>query len=309
MTPISFNLSLKQSNFVNKCGNSKQTPLMSRPRYGPPTEEHGNDGFFGKDYSASLVEKKGRYLKLLQSIVEAKDPEHIPSLLAKHLDFLLALTQDEVSRLASSIIEDARGEGDDAKASKLDQAIELSIVFVEDFVEQTAIIDKKNKEFLGKILRIVSAKEINAREREDALDSLFVNERENLTAGFLRHVESECDRISKAPKITPESSRLLEILRIIQARVVEELGEDLGEVAQVLGQLIGYETRAERLAVLEAGLTVRGVGFAHELKTLTEEALEGFQKVTKKVDPSLIKIVQELDTKLHEYIDENSEFE
>ena len=102
--------------------------------------------------------------------------------------------------------------------------------------------------------------------------------------------------------MTPESVRLLEIIRVIQTRVLEELGKDLGEAAQVLGQLIGYDTKAERLAVLEAGLTVRGPDFAKELMALTEEALEGFERVPEKVDPGLVECIQEIDGRLKTFV-------
>ena len=253
-------------------------------------------------------ELKEKFQKLLNSILEAKDPDHIPSILAKNFDFLLDLAKHDGLEVANSIVDDAHSDGDESKAANLHRAAELSFSFVEDFVVQTSKIDAKNKELMGKILRIVSSKELTSGEREEALDNLFVSERDSLTPGFLRYVENECDRIASATTKTQESSRLLEIMRIIHARVVEELGEDLGEAAQVLGQLIGYETTVERLAVLQAGLTVRGLGFAHELKQLTEEALDGFQRVSKKVDQGLISIVEELDISLNEYIEENSQF-
>ena len=75
----------------------------------------------------------------------------------------------------------------------------------------------------------------------------------NFTPGFLRHLDGERARIANAPRMTPESARRLEIIRIIQARVLEELGTDLGEAAVVLGQLMGYEKEEELRAVLDAG--------------------------------------------------------
>ena len=283
--------------------------LWMSPEDGRPPMEEDNIQDGEKENGTLSAEHKHRFLKLMESILEAKDPEHIPSLLAKNLDFLLTLTHSEGQALANCIVDDARSEGEDRKAIQLEQAIELSFSFMEDFVYQASKIDLKNKEFLGRILRIVSDQDSSAHSREEILDRLFATERDQLTAGFLRHVENECERIANAPKMTPESARLLEMLRVIQARVVEELGEDLGEAAQVLGQLIGYDTTTERLAVLEAGLTVRGVGFAHELKQLTEEALEGFDKVSGKADPDLVKIVEELDNNLVEYLGDNSKFQ
>ena len=83
------------------------------------------------------------------------------------------------------------------------------------------------------------------------MEELLSNESEAFTPGFLRHVEGECTRIASLPETTAESIQMLEILRVIQARILEELGKDIGEGAVVLGQLLGYENKAERLAVLD----------------------------------------------------------
>ena len=95
-------------------------------------------------------------------------------------------------------------------------------------------------------------------------------EKNNFSAGFLRHLEGECQRIEGAPTMTPESARLLEIIRIIQTRVLEELGSDMGEAALVLGQLMGYDNKDELLGVLDAGLTVQGREFAVEMNNWLE---------------------------------------
>jgi len=104
---------------------------------------------------------------------------------------------------------------------------------------------------------------------------------------------------------------MLEILHVIQTRILEELGKSIGEGAIVLGQLLGYDDKAERLAVLDAGLAVRGVEFARELKGLTNEALEGFEAVQQQqqdgggggVDPELVKSVEEMDERIQLFID------
>mmetsp|Transcript_21336 Transcript_21336/g.27564 ORF Transcript_21336/g.27564 Transcript_21336/m.27564 type:complete len:331 (+) Transcript_21336:110-1102(+) len=292
-------------------GNDQRNgPLAMAPRYGPPSSD---DEFLASKIpqnEQTLEQKKVQYRNLVESILAAKDPQHIPSLLAKNMDLLLTtLTGNESSNIVQSIVDESRVEEGDQKAALVEQAIDLTFTFAEDFVKQASQIDQQNKELLGKILKTMSAKDNTSRQREESLDDLFTKERENLTAGFLRHVEAECERIEFAPKMTPDSARLLETLRVIQARVVEELGEDLGEGAQVLGQLIGYETSAERIAVLEAGLTVRGISFARELKALTVEALDGFQRVQNKADPELVEIIKEIDNTLLSYLEENSEFE
>jgi hypothetical protein len=72
----------------------------------------------------------------------------------------------------------------------------------------------------------------------------------------------------------------------------------------VLGQLLGYDDKAERLAVLDAGLTVRGVEFACELSALTGEALKGFEHV-KDVDPGLVTSIREIDERIGVFMEKS----
>ena len=79
--------------------------------------------------------------------------------------------------------------------------------------------------------------------------------------------------------------------------------QDIGEGALVLGQLLGYDDTKERLAVLDAGLTVRGPEFAYEMVALTEEALDGFQRVPGGADPELVERVSGIQARLRHFID------
>merc|ERR1712194_990825 len=142
---------------------------------------------------------------------------------------------------------------------------------------------------------------------ENQLDDLLSQEKEAFTPGFLRHVEGECERISSLKTLSPESAKMLQILRLIQTRVLEELGKGIGEGAIVLGQLLGYDDEAERMAVLDAGLAVRGLEFAREMSALTAEAREGFKAVAASngnggVDPELVKSVEAVDVRLRSII-------
>lgn len=72
----------------------------------------------------------------------------------------------------------------------------------------------------------------------------------------------------------------------------------------MLGQLLGYDDESERLAVLDAGLTVRGVEFANELAALTQEALEGFTAVgIQNVDAELVDRVRVIDDRIRKFIE------
>jgi hypothetical protein len=80
--------------------------------------------------------------------------------------------------------------------------------------------------------------------------------------------------------------------------------QGIGEGAIMLGQLLGYDSKAERLAVLDAGLTVRGVEFAVELSALTSEALDDFKSI-KNVDPGLVKSIKEIDERIALFMEKN----
>lgn len=221
----------------------------------------------------------------------------------------------------------------DDKYGRTLQAVDIILSFAEDFVQQAQEMDNHNKQLLGKIIKAMMAKTDNCDDnddkasdnkndddnnntsnnnisREESLDVLLEQEKDQFTPGFLRHLEGECDRISNAPKMTPESARLLQILRIIQTRVLEELGQEMGEATLVLGQLMGYDNEEELLGVLEAGLTVRGTEFAAEMADLTREALDGFQRVPGGgVDPELVDRVTFIDQRLQRYLEENDAFQ
>jgi hypothetical protein len=260
--------------------------------------------------------------KVVDSVLSVKDPQHIPSILTKNIELILTcMTTEDGALLVEAVIEDILMDQPDAgTATTVLEAIDIIMSFGEEFVQYTSQIEKQNQLLLGKIIKIIATsspttdndKERRATaatggpSREEELDLLLEKERPQFTPGFLRHIENECQRIASAPSMTVESTRLLETLRIIQTRVLEEVcSQDLGEAAQVLGQIIGYDTKMERIAVLDAGLMVRGVSFAEELLALTTEALIGFQNVMNGADPDLVIRVQQIHDRLQVYIAQN----
>jgi hypothetical protein len=273
-------------------------------RYGPvedectPTEP---STVFDSDSEAFHQEAALR--QLLEKVLTVKDPTHIPSLLSKNLELILTLSRGNGAKIIDNILRETEASQDKESAKSVAEAIDLVVTFAEDFVEETIRIDSQNKNLLGSIIMVVSNKDKTASAREQALDELLEREKQRITAGFLRHLEGECQRIATAPKMTSESMRLLEIMRMIQTRVLEEAGSSLGEAAQVLGQLIGYQSASERLAVLEAGLTVRGPTFARQLLEMTEEALDGFTRVVGGADPDLVVCIEQIDQRLRTYLD------
>lgn len=287
---------------------------MGPPRYGPKDEavsQPPNDknnkvvDLEQEEWERAEAVRTSRqqeeFQSLIQQVMQTTNPQHIPSIMTKHMELLLNIRGYEGSKLIETVLKDAEEQGQEYTNQVMD-AIEFVLSFAEAFVDNAQTLDDYNKQLLGKIIKTMSKADTAARDREELLDSLMEKEKENFTPGFLRHVEGECTRIAAAPTMTPESARLLEILRIIQARVLEELGKDMKEEAQVLGQLLGYDDAKERLAVLEAGLTVRGISFAEGMVALTEEALDGFSRVAGGVDPELIQRVSEIDSRLRTFI-------
>ena len=132
------------------------------------------------------------------------------------------------------------------RVDQISDAINLILTFVESFVEETKSMDDEYKKILGKIFQSIapSASRNNNRASSTAgassiptssstsvanmelqLDNLLSTEKAAFTPGFLRHVEGECIRISSLSTISPESVKMLQILRLIQTRVLEELGK------------------------------------------------------------------------------------
>lgn len=304
----------KKITFFSRCSR-----LFAGPRYGPNedlvSKKHSDSN--KEDASSNKVDveqeeweiseaarvnrQKTELQSLIQDVMRTTNPQHVPSIMTKHMELLLNIRGYEGSKLIESILKEAEEKGQ-AHANQVMDAIEFVLSFTEAFVGNAQTLDEYNKKLLGKIIKTMSKADTPARDREELLDSLMESEKENFTPGFLRHVEGECERIAAAPTMTPESSRLLEILHIIQTRVLEELGKDMGEEAQVLGQLLGYDDAKERMAVLDAGLTVRGLDFAEGMKALTGEALDGFTRVAGGADPDLIERVSEIDSRLRKFI-------
>lgn len=277
-------------------------PLCAR-RYGPAGDVPESNPFGPLRQPSSGIERqKQEFRELVEKVMMASDPNHVPSVLTKNMELILSLSGEDGVEVVESILDETREEQGEEAAQRIEEVIDAILSCTEDFVHQAEKIDNDNKKLLGQIIMILADKERSSRDREEALDELLSKEKDSFTPGFLRHIEGECERIANAPKMTPESARLLEILRTIQTRVLEELGNDLGESAQVLGQLIGYSDKAERLAVLEAGLTVRGLAFAQELVSLTEEALEGFKLVPGGADPGLIECVEQINERTRQFV-------
>eukprot|EP00985_Skeletonema_marinoi_P013493 scaffold6708_cov153-Skeletonema_marinoi.AAC.4 len=287
---------------------STTPPLQMAKSYGPQDAEIISSS---NDNTNNI---KAEFTSLLNAVVTSDKPEELPSLLATNIEMILSAMNTN-GLIEQVIQEDIQTQSNSVeRLDELSSAVNVIVSFVEIFVEEAQSMDEVYKQLMGKIFQSISPNNQEgggdtaaAPFGEVALEELLANEKEAFTPGFLRHVDGECNRIASLKTISPESAKMLEILRVIQARILEELGKGIGEGAIVLGQLLGYDEKAERLAVLDAGLAVRGVDFAHELKGLTAEALEGFQSVQGDVDPGLVKSVEEIDERIQQFIEKSSQ--
>lgn len=285
-------------------------------RYGPSFTTSEGDDDDDEVFDRNARNNDAAFRQLLHQVIEASSSssssstdimtprDQIPSLLGQNIELLVSMQRDQIETILSEALQSGGPENEQRVAD----ALEFMLGFAETFVENMKALDDQNKQLLGKIIRAASAvrddvDSAGSTNKEAVLDDLLESERDNLTPGFLRHLEGECERIANAPSTTPESLRLLQMLRTIQVRVVEELGKGLGDEALVLGQLLGYDDPRERIAVLRAGMSVRGVEFSQKMGKLTEKALTDFQRLgAENTDPELVERVKGIHEAIHEFL-------
>jgi len=281
---------------------------LGMKRYGPTGAEIIEESVPRDE--ARVEEQKNQFRALLRDVITVADRADLPSILSRNIDMLVDLRGYEAVALCKEALGQAEASGNAVAIEKVTAAVDYIVYFVETFVSQAKAMDDQNKATLYKILKRMTGDSDDGvvnnvflksdEERATALDDMISNGKESFTPGFLRYLDGECNRIASTPDMSEDTARLLEILRVIQLRIVEELGKGLGEGALVLGQLLGYKDRAERIAVLDAGLQVRGVEFATELASMSEGALAGFQQAG--ADPALVTIVSDIHQHIVGYI-------
>ncbi len=197
-------------------------------RYGPKEDSDSISSSSNDDSSVLLEQQTEKLRQLVREIIEAKPPESLPSIVTKYLDVLLSIKVDDGVKAIKNIVEEAASSSDEQK-EEVEVACEYILNFMEAFVEEARSMDDKNKNLLGRIVRAIAPSttdgSYSARCREEKLDSVLEEEKENFTPSFLRHVENECRRLANSPAITKDSARLLETIQIIHLRIMEELGK------------------------------------------------------------------------------------
>ena len=233
---------------------SKQTSSQTIPStitslmalYGPKEEIIPLAGI--ADDGNKRNQLKLEFTSLLHKVIDGKlQEEEYPSLFTQNIEMIIAVLGTENGGLLEEIIHEdvmsynekqQQQDGSDGKVSEegsserleqISEAVNVLISFVETFVEQTKTMDDVYKQLLGKIFKSISPSGGTSTDTNDTmeneLDNLLSSEKEAFTPGFLRHVEGECNRIASLPTISPESAKMLQILRLIQTRVLEELGK------------------------------------------------------------------------------------
>ena len=198
---------------------------LQAKRYGPPSEEIDYDG---------VDDIKSTFTSLLHNVMSSKE-EDIPSLLTTNIDIILK-AMSERDLLEEIMQNEASTTSSTYHLEEVSDAVNTIVTFVESFVEQTSQMETVYKQLLGRIFKLITPSKNNQMESEDTpslsvdlaeseLDKVLAEEKEAFTPGFLRHLQGECERIENGKSVTPESTRMLQILRVIQARVLEELGK------------------------------------------------------------------------------------
>lgn len=195
-------------------------------RYGPQDAQPGPGGDDDKT--------KADFSTLLDIIISSEAPEDLPSILTQNVETILAAMGTE-GLIEEVIQEDVQRtkqlDNNDKRLDQLSAAVNVIVSFAETFVEQAKSMDDVYKQLLGKIFQSIAPNKseeslnLGVSSLESDLDELLAREEESFTPGFLRHVEGECNRIAALPTLSPESSKMLQILRLIQTRILEELGK------------------------------------------------------------------------------------
>jgi hypothetical protein len=214
-------------------------PLQVK-QYGPPSEEI--------NFNDDTADIKSQFSSLMYEVMSAKE-ENIPSLLTTNIETIIQAMSER--DLIEEILQDeASSSRSTYHLEEVSDAVNTIITFVESFVEQTSQMENVYKKLLGKIFKLITPAKNNQMESETVpyltmelaqseLDKVLAEEKEAFTPGFLRHLEGECERIGSSKSVTPESMRLLQILRVIQTRVLEELGKVRLELPCLCQHLFG----------------------------------------------------------------------
>eukprot|EP00934_Nitzschia_sp_Nitz4_P001721 Nitzschia sp. Nitz4//scaffold253_size28098//15359//17575//NITZ4_008142-RA/size28098-processed-gene-0.30-mRNA-1//-1//CDS//3329544303//1721//frame0 len=211
-----------------------RTSFRAAPRYGPPIQPPPQSPPTGAE------SPRQKFRKFLDDAMEVCGTEFMPRLLSQNMETIMSLELHEGGDVINTFLEEAKNtsQGTYLRAK---ETTDLVLTFAEGVVEGMSKMQEMNQETLGKIVRTMTDPEKTAQTKEEELDRLMQTEKRNFTPSFLRHLEAECNRLANAPKVTPQSSHMLQIVQMIQSRVVEALGEDLGEAAVILGRLTGMK--------------------------------------------------------------------
>jgi hypothetical protein len=247
------------NNLILSSSRSHTTPpatnlMMAVPRYGP-VEDSGTNTAAPSSSSNSDSSKdqlKAEFTSLLHKVMDTStssttdQEDELPSLFTTNIEMILSvistdgLLEEIISDDIQSFAKATPTENDNnnnttqQQLENVSNAVNVILSFIETFVEQTKSMDDVYKDILGKIFKSIAPSTSSGNDdssssssstMETQLDNLLTSEKVSFTPGFLRHVEGECRRISSLSTMSPESVKMLQILRLIQTRILEELGK------------------------------------------------------------------------------------
>jgi hypothetical protein len=116
--------------------------------------------------TARLKRQQQELQSLVQAVMTTTNPQHVPSIMTKHMELLLNIRGYEGSQLIESILKEAEAQGE-AHVNQVMDAIEFILSFTEAFVDNAQTLDDYNKKLLGKIIKTMSnLRELIPRDRE-----------------------------------------------------------------------------------------------------------------------------------------------
>lgn len=228
--------------------------MMAVPRYGPVGDSGTNTAApsSSSNSDSSKDQLKAEFTSLLHKVMDTStssttdQEDKLPSLFTTNIEMILnvistdglleEIISDDVQSFAKAIPteNDNNNNTTQQRLENVSNAVNVILSFIETFVEQTKSMDDVYKDILGKIFKLIAPStssgnddslSLSSSSMETQLDNLLTSEKVSFTPGFLRHVEGECRRISSLSTMSPESVKMLQILRLIQTRILEELGK------------------------------------------------------------------------------------
>ena len=176
LSPCHYSIFQSRRRIQSPC--SSQSKLAAA-RYGPkeimPTDMNGD--FFAdqeeweKQDENRILQQKLDFKALLEQMLALENPQHVPGFMTRNLNFLLSMRGYEGSTLMKEALEEAEkevqnGTQEEDYYQRVSDAMDYIISFMEEFVDQSKILDEQNKQLVGKIIRAITQQKQQQEEQE-----------------------------------------------------------------------------------------------------------------------------------------------